>query len=179
MKTAAGFTIITSLLLSLPGIADACPRTTPARSALPLGIASTDQSKITFSLSRAGKLSIRRTLTAGVPAEAVSCSVVLEGRYSRKLSYSATKTLATRSSLRPVITFSAKDLPSVRPDKFRRQTIQPTLHVRVKTNCVDKDGNSNFLDVTPVVARYAECGATQNPVSMQKFVTTLIRRLRA
>lgn len=163
--------------LSVPAIGLACPRSAPATT-LPLGIASTETSSITFTITRAGVFTVRRTLTDAVPATAVSCEVNLEGRYSRKLSYSSTKVLGTKSSLQQIVSFVAKRLPAVKPDKFRRQVIQPTLHVRVRTDCIDKDGISVLSDTTPVVARYVECGASTLPVGMGSFINTLTRKLR-
>ena len=154
----------------------ACPVTNRAAN-FPASFATTDTSSIAYSLSRTGTFTVTRTLAEDVPATAVACTTTLEGRYSRKASFSAVTTLGSRSSTAKVVKFTAKRLPSVKVERFNGGTIQPSLHLQAVTECVDSLGSVVLADTSPVVARYADCGFTSTRVSMATFVSTLVRKL--
>ncbi len=167
--------VLLALQIAAAMDAYACPNTRIATS--PLSIASTEASTIDYQLSSKGNFRVTRTLTDPLPAGTVACNIRLEGRYSRKQSYSRVLTLGTKSSLSQRVAFSARNLPSVNPYVFRKQKIQPVLHLRVVTECIDGSDAVTFSDTTPVVARYADCGSTSRAVTMATFVSRLIRKL--
>jgi hypothetical protein len=168
--------VLTSLLLLSAADAYACPVTTRAAN-FPSSFATSSASTISFTLSSKGTFNVTRTLIADLPSNAVSCTSTLLGRFSRNQNYSSVRTLGTSSSLDKRISFRATKLPAVRADTFKGKTIQPSLHLRVATECTDNNGATVFSDATPVVARYADCGFTKARVGMGSFVSQLIRKL--
>jgi hypothetical protein len=167
---------MTSLLLMSATDVYACPVTTRAAN-FPSSFATSSTSTITFTLSNKGAFNVTRTLLADLPSNAASCTSTLLGRFSRNLSYSSLRTLGTSSSLSKRLRFRATKLPAVRADRFKGQTVQPSLHLQVVTECSDNNGATVFSDTSPVVARYADCGFTKARVGMGSFVSQLIRKL--
>jgi hypothetical protein len=159
--------------------ASACERSLRSRS-IPPSEASTATSTTRYTLSTRGVFTVVRTLTTPIPSTAASCSVVLQGKTRRRLgNISRLQTLDTHSSTQPVVTFSATRLPAVMADRVGARRVQPELHVRVATTCVDSGGVTVFEDKSPVVGRFADCGFSRNEVAMNTFITTLKRRLTA
>ena len=162
----------------LPQAGLSCPRNTDAL-AIPGAEAATSTSLMTLAISKTGTFTATRTLNEDVPDTAVSCAVSLEGRYRRSLAtFSRVETYKSKSSLAKRVSFVATKLPSVRSYSSRKQKIQPSIHVRVNTECVDINGNSVLSDTTAVVARYADCGSTRSDFTMATFIRQLKSRLK-